>query len=343
MLIPVDHQIVESGGDANGHPDPGETVDLIVAMKNFGSDATAVNIELVTDSHHISITEGSAVLGNVTEGETVDNIADPFTFEVTPNAPTGTIVMFSLNVTFVGGGSSSDVPICIGRFGYLVWDPTGDRSSGPSIEASLDRLGYSGTIRQSLPTESLNDYATLWVSFGIYSENYVLESSQSEGQAIVDFMAGGGNVYLEGGDVWAYDPGVGGFDFRPHFSVTATEDGSGDLGQVLGETGEFSEGMEFTYSGENSFIDHLVPTGDGFALLSNSTPFYQCGVAADRGTHRTVAASFELAGLEDGVSPSTRDDLVLAIMNFFGVYSANPMFADGFESGDTSGWSGTVP
>lgn len=342
FVTPVGHYVVDFGGAPNGRPDPGETVDLITTLKNFGSDATAVHVELATDDPFITITDGSTDLGNLGEGETVENTADPFTIEIASNSPTGRVVMFSVNATFVGGETLSDLALCIGKFDYVVWDPTGDKSSGPIIQEALDRLGFTGTTRESLPLDRLDDFATLWVSFGIYAENFVLASEQPEGPAIVNFMAGGGCVYLEGGDVWAFDPGFGGFDFRPHFGVSAVDDGVGDLGHVLGVEGEFSEGMDFTYGGENSFVDHLNPTGDAFALFSNASPSYHCGIAADTGTYRSVAASFEFAGLEDGVQPSTRDTLALLIMDFFGIRSAGPVFADGFESGDTTRWSGSI-
>lgn len=58
----------------------------------------------------------------------------------------------------------------------------------------------------------------------------------------------------------------------------------GDLSHVMGVSGEFTEGMDFVYAGENDSIDHLSPTDNGFALLSNSSPTYDCGIAADAGT-----------------------------------------------------------
>ncbi len=148
---------------------------------------------------------------------------------------------------------------------------------------------------------------------------------------------------LEGGDVWAYDSQIGGFDFRPHFGISATDDGSGDLSQVMGVPGELTEGMDFAYLGENSYIDHLNPTGHGFAFLSNSSPAYDCGIAGDAGFHRTVGTSFEFGGLQDGAEPSTRAVLARAIMDFFQVDPNGVLFADGFESGGSSVWTATVP
>ena len=45
----------------------------------------------------------------------------------------------------------------------------------------------------------------------------------------------------------------------------------------------------------------------------------------------------------DSSSPSTKDELLERIMGYFGVDASVPLFEDGFESGDTSAWSATVP
>ncbi len=338
----VDHEIVDSGALANGRPDPGETVDLIATLKNFGLFAADVQVLLDTTDPYITITDGSTDLGDIAEGETVNTI-DPFSFEIAANAPTGRIVEFSLRATYTGGETLSDLALCIGKFDYLVWDPTSDQSSGPIIAATLEGWHYSGTFRRTLPLDQLDDYSTLWVSCGMYAENFVVGSGESEGPAIVDYMANGGCVYLEGGDIWAFDPEQGGFDFRPHFGIDTTEDGSGDLSHVLGVPAEFSEGMDFSYAGENAWVDILYPSAHGFALLRNSSPAYSCGIAGDAGSYRTVGTSFEFGGLEDGPEPSTKATLARAIMEFFSVDQQGVLFVDDFESGDTGVWSATVP
>ncbi|OQX50746.1 MAG: hypothetical protein B5M53_11830 [Candidatus Cloacimonas sp. 4484_209] len=71
--------------------------------------------------------------------------------------------------------------------------------------------------------------------------------------------------------------------------------------------------MSFSYSGENNWIDHISPMGSGFLIFENSSPAYDCGVANDAGTYRTVGTSFEFGGLTNGSPPST-------IMHFFGIF-----------------------
>ncbi len=201
---------------------------------------------------------------------------------------------------------------------YLVWDLDQNNSSGPIVDSLLSALGYNGIYTTSLAyADSLSNFSSVWVFLGIFSQNYVIVEGSPEAVALENYIASGGNVYMEGGDVWYYDPMVGGHDFGPTFGINALADGSGDLSTVLGETGTFTNGMSFSYSGENNWIDHIQPTGSAFLIFENSSPTYGAGVANDNGSYKTVGTSFELGGLVDGSSPSTKLDLVQQIMNFF--------------------------
>jgi subtilisin family serine protease len=201
---------------------------------------------------------------------------------------------------------------------YLVWDLDPNTTSGPIVDSILMSLGYLGNYSTS-PTfaDSLSNYECVWVFLGIYPDNYVMESGSPEATALANYIQNGGRCYMEGGDVWYYDPGIGGYNFAPLFGINPTSDGSGDLSTIQGVSGTFTEGMSFSYGGENNWIDHIDATGTGYVIFSNLSPSYNCGVANDAGIYRTVGTSFELGGLQDGSFPSTRENLVASIMNFF--------------------------
>jgi len=183
----------------------------------------------------------------------------------------------------------------------------------------LTNLGYSGDYSTTLASD-LGLYQAVLVCVGIYNDNYVIDAGSSEALALVDFLENqDGRMYLEGGDIWYYDPPYqGGYDFGPLFGIQAVSDGTDDLGPVVGESGIFTEGMNFNYTGENSYIDHINPTGSGFLIFHDGNDAYNCGVANDPGTYKTVGTSFELGLLTDGSPPSTREALLDSIMNFFG-------------------------
>jgi hypothetical protein len=77
--------------------------------------------------------------------------------------------------------------------------------------------------------------------------------------------------------------------------------------------------MSFTYSGENNYIDEISSTGTGYMIFNEGSDGR--GVANSTTLYKSVALSFELAGLVDGTVPSTRDSLLNAIFNFFDITS----------------------
>jgi hypothetical protein len=168
-----------------------------------------------------------------------------------------------------------------------------------------------------LPMQELDEYFAILVSVGIFPNNYIIRTTSPEASALVNFVNSGGRMYLEGGDVWFYDPMGTGYDFGPLFGINATADGTSDLSVVQGQSGTFTTGMGFSYLGENSWIDHISPTGSGTLIFRNSSPVYDCGVANDAGSYRTVGTSFEIGGLSDGSPPSTKAALLDSIMKFF--------------------------
>jgi subtilisin family serine protease len=210
---------------------------------------------------------------------------------------------------------------------YLVYDPDPDHSSGPIIDSLLSSLGFLGVYTTNLSSylDFLSNFSSLWVTVGIYPNNFILDNGSPEAQAIAQYIQNGGNCYLEGGDVWYWDPlYAGGYNFGPLFGISPASDGTSDLGPVQGLSGTFTESMYFNYSGENNYIDHIDPTSGAFQIFRNVSPVYSCGVAYDQGNYRTVGTSFELGGLVDGSGISRRDTLIKRIMDFFGVLSFIP-------------------
>jgi len=103
--------------------------------------------------------------------------------------------------------------------------------------------------------------------------------------------------------------------------LNATSDGAGDLGTVSGISGTFTDGMSFNYSGDNNWIDHIQATGSAIDIFENQSPLYGTGVAYDAGTYKTIAASHEFGGFDDGTSPSTKEELMNAYLEFLGFSS----------------------
>ncbi len=312
------HTVSDPTGNGDSYLDAGETVDVTVTLRNYGEPATGVSVTLATDDPFVTLTQDGAVCGDMATGATADNAAMPFVVTASADTPLGHLAAFTLSATDADGETVSTFDVPIGKFHYLVWDPSPDTSSGPNIASLLSGMGFSGTYVQQLPVDRLHHYQTVWVSLGIYSNNFVIGANSPEALAIIDYLGDGGCVYMEGGDTWYYDPVIGGHDFKTVFGISASDDGLSDCGPVYGEDGTFTKGMHFSYTGENEWIDHIEPAAAGAGLiLENGSPVYGLSVSYDSGTYRTVGASFELSGLYDGTPPSTKAFLALSIMEFF--------------------------
>ncbi|MBN3035820.1 MAG: T9SS type A sorting domain-containing protein, partial [Bacteroidales bacterium] len=130
------------------------------------------------------------------------------------------------------------------------------------------------------------------------------------------YLNQGGSLYMEGGDTWYYDDQTA---VHAMFNINATSDGSSDMSTVLGQAGTFTEGMSFPYNGENNWMDHIEPVSPAFKILQNQSPSYGTGVAYDAGTYKTIGTSHEFGGLQDGASPSTKEELMREYLIFLGV------------------------
>jgi hypothetical protein len=138
-----------------------------------------------------------------------------------------------------------------------------------------------------------------------------------EGQIFAAYLNAGGNLYLEGADTWYYDQQFTPTPVHAMLNIQGIEDGSGDLGMILGQAGSMVEDMSFAYSGDNSYIDRIAEVAPAQMMFMNNTPQYGAAVSFDAGTYRTVGFSFEFGGLQDG--ERTKDDLMIHILEFFGI------------------------
>ena len=310
-------------GNNNGIFDPGESVYLIVTIRNGGSqDAINVIGELSESDPYVNVDSATSLFGNVPSGSSVDNSSNPFVISSLSSTPTGYIASLTLAVTEDGGYVDTlYLNVKVGAGGdFLIWDPDPNQSSGPVIKSALESIGYNGIHTSDLSPYygELQYYLAVFVCVGVFSSNYVIPDGSADATALVNYVTAGGRMYLEGGDVWYWDPLYkSGYDFGPLFGINPTDDGSGDLVTVNGQSGSFTEGMSFSYTGENSWIDHISAISPAFLIFRNSSPQYDCGVAYDAGSYKTVGVSFEFGGLSDGTPPLTKEALADSIMHFF--------------------------
>ena len=294
----------------DGRIDPGETVDIMISIQNNGS-SEAYNIlgELSVNTSYITINTSSQNYGDVLGGEMMEK---SFSVTASSSTPTGYFAEFDFDITAdLGIAAFGEFNLIIGQVPVLVLDLDENTSSGPEMKNSLDNLGVGYEYVTSIPND-LELYSSIFVCLGIYSDNHVLSSD--EGQALAAFLINGGKIYMEGGDTWYYDDQTA---VHSMFNIDGESDGSSDLGTINGQSGTFTEDMNFSYSGDNSWIDHIGANSPAVVIFENQSPNYGCGVAYDEGNYKTIGTSFEFGGLDDG--SFTKDNLMEKYLDFFGL------------------------
>jgi PKD repeat protein len=314
-----EYTISDATGNNNGKIDAGETVQITINVFNNGSsDAYNVEAELLCPDPYLSIAGGTMTYGDIASG---GNVEQTFSATADVNTPAGHNVTLNLLLSGdMGISATASFVEVIGQIPLLIIDLDPNNNSANKMEVAIADFDMVAEYTTSFPSD-LSLYSSVFLCLGVYSDNYTLSSAN--GQILANFLNGGGNLYMEGGDTWDYDTQTA---VHSMFGVNATGDGAGDLGTVVGQPGTFAEGMSFGYEGDNNYIDHIESTGSAFTIFENQSPSYGTAVAYDAGTYKTIAASHEFGGLEDGTS--TKAELMAKYLEFFGFSNAlQAMFA----------------
>ncbi len=308
----VEFMIEDPAGNNNGKIEPGETVDITINIENTGSsEAFSIMGELTTMDMYLNINTSEFDYGNLIGGATMSG-----TFSATADfsTPAGHLADLTFEMEAdLGITGAGAFEVVIGQIPILILDLDENGNSAPQMEDAISEVEIAYEKLTSFPPD-LNLYSNIFLCLGIYSDNHVLTSS--EGQILTEYLENGGNLYMEGGDTWYYDNQTA---VHAMFNINPTADGSGNMGQVVGQSGTFTEGMSFNYSGENSYMDHIDPVSPAVMILENQSPNYGTGVAYDEGSYRTIGTSHEFGGLDDDVSPSTKTELMEAYLDFLGI------------------------
>ena len=315
----VDYTVIDTAANGNGWIDPGETVNLEIVLLNSGYN-TAVTVEgtISADPFFVTIIEPYVNFGNISQNDSATGI---FTFSVSSSTPIGQTIVVDLDVTSNNGNYTNNyqMDFVIGEIPVLIIDLDGNNNSGPEIQSICENTDVIYEYVTFIP-EDMERYNSTFVCLGTYNNNHTL--SPTEGDLLANYLNNGGNLYMEGGDTWFFnDPTA----VHSMFNINGLDNGSGDLNTLPGINNTFVNDLEFNYSGDNNYIDHIESVYPAFELFNNNTPEYFCAVANDAVEYKTLGSSFEFGGLDDGTPPSTKEEYFQRILDFFnGVYSIIP-------------------
>ncbi|MBS1262564.1 MAG: hypothetical protein MAG453_01919 [Calditrichaeota bacterium] len=195
----------------------------------------------------------------------------------------------------------------------VIWAPDPTPGNAEQVETILNEIGINTVYTTQYDEVEWTNYEYLFVFLGIYPNDYWVQTGSAEESALIDYLDQGGNLYLEGGNVYGYNPPENLLDM---LNLTDINDGSDDLTGVYGVDCTWMSGVSMDYDGENNYIDHISAGGGAMDLLYNPADMAGCGVVDNSMDFNTACFSFEVGGLVDQLA-FTRQDLLTGLLAFW--------------------------
>ncbi len=309
----ISFSLDDAAGNGNGRLDPGETAEITVNIGNNGSsEAYNVSVDMTCSGNsYITVNNGPIDVGDMPGQTTGDAV---FSVTAADNTPGGFNALFSVDINAdLGISGAGGFDIIVGQFSALVLDLDPANHSGPAMMEAFEDLDLIASYATSFPAD-LNMYKSVFVCLGIIFTGHELTSIESS--TLVQYLYGGGKLYLEGRRTWYDDPQQ---PIHTKFNIDVVVDTWFEYDTINGETGSFTEGMIFEFDGSSPYNDYyMVPEGSAFTIFTSPTPDYGATVAYDEGSYKTIGCAFEFGDLVDGDNPSTKQQLMLEYLEFFG-------------------------
>jgi hypothetical protein len=365
-LVYNSKQTDDLGGNGNNKPDPGETCDMNVTLRNDGSaGGTGISGTLSCSDPYVAVTVSSASYQDIASGGTGSTLT-PYRFTVTSSCPMGYRARMILNLTGNGGYSATDTfDVLIGQTPILFVDDDGGGSYQSYFLPALDSTGFMYDVwtyaTAGAPTDSvLEQYSVVVWNTGpdygtITNPKTLTATDQSR---LMTYLNNGGNLFLSSQDLL--------LDNNPNTFITDylhvaghTDDvGETALAGVGGDT--ISDGMAFTLAPPfYNFSDYIVP-GSGAAGIFTATAkgmtvpregverdvYAQagkglvdfCALRYPEGvvsSYKVVFLAFPFEGIpQTGDYPDNSYTLMRRIISWFGLGRTAPSFVRGDANGD---------
>lgn len=206
-------------GDGDAYVETNEAFSLIVPLtNNGGATATAISAVLTSATPGVTIGTSGSPYANLAAGASGNNTT-PFVFTVGPTVPCGSLISFTLTVTYTGGSSPQTfnfsvkvgqpgTPVTFTYTGSVVAIPDGTDQSGtapgaPAL-ASLLVAGVTGGIYDidlridGTTCSATAGSTTVGIDHSFVNDlELILRSPSSTEVMVVDNTDGGGNNFCQ--------------------------------------------------------------------------------------------------------------------------------------------------
>ena len=310
-LIKLRHLVDDNG---NRRIDPGETAPFRLTLANVGrAAANQLQCRLVVDNPFLSVSPGQVFLPVIHQGgESVVT----FSLSASQNSPVG--YKPTLRFVVTSGADTlltSPIRLKIGQYPLLLYLKSSSSLSYNTIRSTLDQLGVPYVQATALP-DSIADFRAVMICLGGVNSSGSLNDAQSA--KLVDYLDNGGQLYMEGATVWAFNRPPMLYD---KFSINGSYLSPAVYAETItGVQGTFTQSLSFPYA--NPLYQYVFfavpPVGSAFPLLQNvaNEPIILM-TANDKVFYKTIASSIEFGHLGQSDAHEPRRQLMSGILQFF--------------------------
>ena len=294
------------GGNGDGYIDPGETVELVLSLVNYGLPAGGIWALLTCVDPDVFVEKEEAFFGTIEENETGDNGADPFLLTVVESAE---LHRADCSLILVSNGGNDtvqvDFQLIIGHPEMLVVDDDYEFIPNPETfdfdvegyyTSSLDSLkaiyDYWAIEHDGTPDSShLKTFQTV-IWFTGHASPALTNQDQEH---LTAFLESGGNLFITGQDI-ASDLGSSSFLSDYLHAQFRNEREPGIIYGVPGDpvSGDFVFFSTVGDPGAHNQIspDVIAPLDDASVVFTYPPLLYETAAVKYDGDYRVVFFSF---------------------------------------------------
>jgi len=208
---------------------------------------------------------------------------------------------------------TNNIDIYIGEEPEIVVIPLCENTidDGELFIQDLNSIGVNSYIlhENNILANGISDnIESLFIFAGIFPNNCQISNSLI--QLLIEFIQIGGNIYLEGGDIWM---NLNQSELINYFGVKFIDDGENNLELILGLEGTILDYITINYNGENNWIDQIHAVSPAYPILKNQTPEYISTIFYPTQYSNTIASSFQISGIN---SDAERRNLISKFLLF---------------------------
>jgi len=300
--------------------DPGEAAEMEISLDNSGHlTADSLNLSLVPSDTLIKVLSAPTV--QIGHCPPPGNQKYRFLVQAARHVNPGQTSVIKVQV------SGANIPEQEFQFSFLL-------GRNPVAVAYLSQ----GSLSAVSMTDALDSLKVPYALFTntsfnpeLYNAVFLLDGTNTmefnmgmdAARIFADYLASGGNLYLEGNSVWSANTSL---PLLPYFHYTTTRVPAYFYDRVKGCSQTLGDGMNFSYLADvTGSIYDFKPKDSALSSFQNSDASpHSLQVYYTHEGYKTIGSIFEFGGLQDSAYPSTQRTLMQRYLDFFNINVTGP-------------------